>query len=380
MSGRRFASVTEAPPAAAPRPDPAPLTFAQLGALGTAVVRELGWGLRQARAEHARWRQFADRIPDPALRVDALEALEIKRYYADGAVLFWILPRRRAPGLVSLLSSFQIAANYLDITSERGAARRGRCGDSLMLALVDAVNGDSPMRDYYADHLWSNDGGYLRALVSTCRARCASLVGYGQARDLLLHEAGLLRALELEHDPDPERRDLGLQHMAETAYPDDADGTWLELAGAGSAALTVIVLLALAADPGTTRTELEEATRVYTRVGGLATMLDGYVDQFGDGETGAWNSIASYESPEAVTDRIAYLIDASLREARDLRHGERHTVIVASMIALYLSHDSATGPQLASSTDVMVRAGGSLTRTLVPALRAWRVAYAQRAN
>jgi tetraprenyl-beta-curcumene synthase len=61
-------------------------------------------------------------------------------------------------------------------------------------------------------------------------------------------------------------------------------------------------------------------------------------------------------------------------------HHRRHrdAVIVASMIAMYLSKDSARTPELDDYTRLLARAGGSLTRLLMPVLRTWRALYGQR--
>jgi hypothetical protein len=53
-------------------------------------------------------------------------------------------------------------------------------------------------------------------------------------------------------------------------------------------------------------------------------------------------------------------------------------VIAACMVAMYLSKDSARTPAMRPTTDRLSEAGGSLTRLLLPVLRLWRVAYAQR--
>ena len=51
---------------------------------------------------------------------------------------------------------------------------------------------------------------------------------------------------------------------------------------------------------------------------------------------------------------------------------------VGCMIALYLSKDSARVLELRTTTDTLVRSGGSLVRLLLPILRAWRTLYDQR--
>ena len=72
------------------------------------------------------------------------------------------------------------------------------------------------------------------------------------------------------------------------------------------------------------------------------------------------------------------LVTRSAVEARRLRNGHRHAVIAACMVAMYLSKDSARTPEMRADTASIVRAGGSLTRVLLPILRMWRIAFDQR--
>jgi hypothetical protein len=50
------------------------------------------------------------------------------------------------------------------------------------------------------------------------------------------------------------------------------------------------------------------------------------------------------------------------------------------MVALYLSKDSAQASHRRAQTRSLVRAGGSLTRLLLPILRAWRTMYGLRST
>lgn len=338
------------------------------------------------------------RDPHPEVRANALESLARKRSYLDGAALFWILPARRDPRLLSLLVSFQVAADFLDQASEHGVAARGHSGGSLMPAFSDAVDLTArPSDSYYADHPWTDDGGYLRDLVAASRDGCATLPGYRPTRELLVREARRARALELVHEPDPVRRNAQLRRLEEESgrgsegrgrgegdrdlsERDHApDPWWFEQAAGSASALTVIVLLALAAVPDATHEDRCAAARAYRWVGALSTMLDGYVDQAEDSASGEWSAIAHYPDATVATQRIGYLIDRSLREVGRLRHGERHTVLVSSMVALFLSRDSARASDLAPGTRELIVTGGTLTRRLVPVLRAWRTVHGQRA-
>jgi tetraprenyl-beta-curcumene synthase len=364
--------------------DPAPWSSAQGRALARAVTRECGWGLRLVHHEVTTWQARAARIPHAVARANALEALSRKRSYLDGAALFWTLPERRDPRLLSLLVRFQITADFLDQASEHGVAARGRSGGRLMPAFVDAIDlGAPPAGSYYADHPWGGDDGYLDDLVDACRTGCAGLPGYAAARELLVREARRARALELVHEPDAASRDAQLRGLRGERPPDEvdpaADPWWFEMAAGSASALTVIVLLALAADPATTDEDRHAAARAYRWVGALSTVLDGYVDQLEDAESGGWSSVAHYADATVATERIGALIDRTLREVGALKDGERHLVVVSAMIALFLSRNSARSGELAPSTRELIASGGTLTRRLVPVLRLWRTAFGQRA-
>jgi tetraprenyl-beta-curcumene synthase len=247
-----------------------------------------------------------------------------------------------------------------------------------MLALVDAVDVEAPLHDYYAEHPWKDDGGYLRRLVLSCRGFCRNLPCYQQARPLLIREARRGQALELCHHPNPGRRDEALKTFASHEFGSSSDASWFELAGSATSLLAVIVLLALAADETTTEHDLQAALRVYRPwVATLSLMLDSYIDEAEDSDTGSWSAIAYYPDSQTAQRRIAALIKRALRDAAQLRHGERHTLILATMIAMYLSSDSAMAGPKAVSTRRLRRAGGGLTMALVPVLRCWRVLYRQ---
>jgi tetraprenyl-beta-curcumene synthase len=215
--------------------------------------------------------------------------------------------------------------------------------------------------------------------VMACRGACGSLPRYEQARSRLICEARRGHALELSHDPEPSRRDAALKRFAADEFGSVADASWFELAGSATSLLAVIALLALAADETTTDHDFDSALDLYRPwVGTLSLMLDSYIDQAEDAETGSWSAVAYYPDQQAAACRIAAVMDRALRDAAQLRHGQRHILIIATMIAMYLTSDGATSGAAASSTRRLRRAGGPLTQVLIPVLRCWRIVYRQR--
>jgi tetraprenyl-beta-curcumene synthase len=337
------------------------------------------WGLPAISREIRRWRRRALAIPDAPIREDALSSIERKRGHTDGAALFWILPRRRNLELLRLLVTYEMIWDFLDTVNEHGANRGQANGRQLHLALVEALDPSRAISDYYQHHPWREDGGYLRALVETCRRGCGALPSYPRIRSLVVREAKRAQVLALNHDLDPACRDASLRRWAEREFDGRREASWFELSGAASASLTVHVLLALAAEPACTEHEIDRACAAYFPWLSLATtMLDSYVDQVEDEASGDHSYIAHYASPAVAARRVCEIVERAARECRRLRNGHRHAVIASCMVAMYLSRDSARTPSMRASTDRFVAAGGSLTRVLLPILRLWRIAYAQR--
>jgi tetraprenyl-beta-curcumene synthase len=205
------------------------------------------------------------------------------------------------------------------------------------------------------------------------------LPGYPLIGGVLEAQARQAAALELHHIADPGARAATLRRFAADEFVATPEATWFEQTAGGASALTIIVLLAMAADPRTTERDMHAALAVYSPwVSALSMMLDSWVDQHDDHASGHVSFVGYYEDREIAVERIAFLINRSLRDLAALPGGERHMLITAAMTAMFLSRDSARSDELAAGTRTMVAAGGPLTRLLLPMLRTWRAAYRLR--
>jgi len=327
------------------------------------------------------WRAHARLIPDQSIRADALNSLAGKRGNIDGAALFWIIPRSRNPCLLKLLVAYQVMWDFLDSVSETGAIAGQANGRQLHLALVDAVDHERPISDYYRLHPWHKDAGYLRALVEACRRSSQRLPSFEPLRPLLVREAFRANVQAINHDEGHRQRSTALSEWVGREYAPRDDVPWFELAAAAGAGLSIYALFALAVEP---QLDDFDAIRIYNAyfpwASALATMLDSYVDQDEDLANGDHVYIEHYRSAEKMATGIDGLVKRSVLEVAALPNGERHVLLVACMIAMYLSKDSARVSARHEMTRGLLRAGGSLTSTMLPVLRLWRIAYAQRSN
>lgn len=281
--------------------------------------------------------------------------------------------------LVRLLVAFQVLLDFLDSATERRVSQPLADGHQLHLALVEALQPDAPISDYYRYHPWQDDGGYLRALVSTCRECCAMLPSYGRVQPFAVRGARRCGVQGLNHDPDPIRRERRLTCWARAEFADERELSWWELTAAASSTLGVHALLAQAADPAFADDDVREVDAAYMPwVCAASTMLDSYVDQAIDVAGNGHSYVAHYPCPGVAARRVCDLVRRSMCEARGLHGGARHALIIAGMTAMYLSADEARTPAMRATTNSFLEAGGSLTRLLLPVLRLWRIANAQR--
>jgi tetraprenyl-beta-curcumene synthase len=286
-----------------------------------------------------------------------------------------VIPRKRSRPLLRLLTAYQVLWDFLDSLSETWQGLAPDDTLRLHLALVDALDPASPLRDYYAQLGFPDDGGYLRSLVETCRDCCHALPSFHKVAPVLHAEAKRIGVQALNHAAGPAQIPLALQDWVEHEYPGAHDVAWFELAAAAGANLAIYALFALAAEAHCSPDRIEDTYHAYFPwTGALATMLDAFVDQFDDALRGEHCYVVYYQSPADATKEISRLVRRCLSETHSLKNSERHTLVAASMVAMYLSRDSARAPSLSTASQQIAHAGGSLTRALLPVLRLWRVA------
>jgi tetraprenyl-beta-curcumene synthase len=277
------------------------------------------------------------------------------------------------------LATYQIMWDFLDSASERGASAGQHNGRQLHLALVDALDAGREISNHYRHHPWSDDGGYLRGLVESCRECCVLLPSHRRVRPLLVREAFRANVQAINHDLDPDKRDTDLRAWVAREFPTGHGASWFELAGAAGAGISIYALFALATEPACTDADIDRVYNAYFPwASAVATMLDSYVDQAQDTAHGDHVYVAHYPAPELAVEAMIQLVRRTLTEARALPSGERHTVIAACMVAMYLSKDSARSAPIRTGTATLVRASGSTIRLLLPILRLWRAVYGQR--
>ncbi len=338
-------------------------TLATLSDYGASIVP-------RARREIRRWAAAAAAIPDPALRSHATHAIVVDARNAEAvAALAATAPRRQRRTTVELLVAYQLLVDYVDTLGERVCADRLEHGLRLGMALVSAVRPPSSPIDL--DPL-GDDGGYLVALVTTCRGRFRRLPSAAiVAREAEAAAARCAQALAYTHTATQSRmlRDLrrwAVTQDAATSY------SWWEVAAGGNSSIAILALLAAAADPLTTRRDAAASAAAYwPHVCVMSTMLDSLADYEGDRTSGEFSFVSHYRDASAARTGLIHATRLSLAAVRPLRRSHEHTMIVCG-VAGYYAASAVPGSLAAEVAPGVIAQLGRAATPIVRALRARR--------
>lgn len=335
-------------------------TLATLSDYGASIVP-------RARREIRRWAAAAAAIPDPVLRSHAMHAIRVDSRNAEAvAALAATAPRRQRRTIVELLVAYQVLVDYVDTLGERVCADELRRGLDLGAALVSAIR--PPASPIDLDPL-GDDGGYLVALVTTCRGRFRRL----PSADVVAQEAeaAALRcaqALAYTHAATRSGALDGLRRWT-AAENETAGYSWWEIAAGGNSSIAILALLAAAADPSMSgRDAAALAVSYWPHVCVMSTMLDSLADYERDQMSGEFSFVSRYPDAGAARDGLIHATRLSLAAVRTLRHSRIHTMIVCG-VAGYYAASAASGSLAAEVAPSVIDQLGRAATPIVVALR-----------
>lgn len=342
-----------------------------------AAVRYWGSVFPFVRREIRGWERRARAIPDKRLRATAVRALVAERGNLEGAPAFAaFVPRAHRFAVARATIAFQVAYDYADAVSESSESKD--CGEARRLhqVLTVALTPGASHPSYYGRGSREKDGGYLTALANACRAALATLPSFsvvaGQAKEAVRRNVAFQCFNHL--------RCAGAERLfarwAESHTPPGSGLLWWETAAAAGSSLSVFALMAAAAcsslDPALAR--LIDAA-YFPWIGSLHVLLDSVVDRAEDEACGQPSLLARYDSTEQAAARIELLARAASDRVRSLSQGKAHAMLLAAMVAFYLSR-----PTLDPATALLAtRVTGALDKYAAPAMLAMRLrAFAGR--
>ncbi len=327
----------------------------------------------RARLELRRWQRRARAIPSPELRCRALGKLDEEHLSAEGAAAFAILARPRGrKHVVRLCVAFEVMYDLLDGLAEERVDDVLANNLQLHEALPDAFRPARIGVDYYANHPSRNDGGYLDELLSGCRVAFLALPARRQVAAALIRcatRAGHAQSLNhasLRGRPDA----LAVWARAQLDGAQRGLLCWWEAAAAAGSPLGIFALIAAASHRFTDERDAEAIEQAYFPwIGALHWLLESLVDEQVDLISGNRSYVQEYGSRAIVGPRLAFITRNALADARRLPQAERHTLLLAGMIALNLAHPGAASDETRTITAAVAAEIGGFVAPLLAAIR-----------
>lgn len=321
------------------------------------------------------WRARAEEIPDPALRRIALQAHNEKRGNLEGAAAFaaFAQPAGRHAAVRAVVA-YQTMFDYLDDLSEEPCEDPIANGRRLNGALLTAIAPRRAHHDYYAYRPRGADGGYLHALIATCRTALTALPSFAAIAELVREASERVATYQSLNHGDGNGRHDSFERWARDSGRAHTRLRWWETGAAAGSTLDLFALIAAAADPALDPGVAKTLGRAYFPwVGALHSLLDSLADRAEDLATGRRGLIDYYGSPHEAADRIATIANEAMSQVSELPGGHSHALIVAAMTSFYLCDLSlSSSPHARLATPAVLDAMGRLARPTMLILGARR--------
>jgi tetraprenyl-beta-curcumene synthase len=209
--------------------------------------------------------------------------------------------------------------------------------------------------------------------VNTCRAALAKLPSYPIVAEPMRRSLSRIVTYQSLNHGDAEGSHDAFREWACSQSLPGTGLRWWETGAAMGSQLSVLAMIAAAADP-TTRPERATAIEhaYFPWVGALSTLLDGAVDQRIDRIEAQRNLVDYYSSPQVAAERLRLMAVEAMRTIRSLVDAEDHALILAAMAAFFHSTPQATTPEVRLATRAVVDVMGAWATLPLLFLRARR--------
>jgi tetraprenyl-beta-curcumene synthase len=327
-----------------------------------------------ARAELNVWWRRAEQIPDRTLREAALDALREKSDVQEAAVAFAVLvPPATLIDTVRAITAFEIAFDYLDMLVEMPNPDPVLNGRSLCRAVVSAFEPGLPHPHYYKHHSTGDDGGYLVALVEACRTAVDKLPSFALVAEPVRRALSRIVTYQSLNHGDAHGSHAAFQQWAHSQSTSNIDLRWWETGAAMGSQLSVLALIAAAADPTMVEERVAAIEHAYSPwIAALSTLLDSVVDQYADRRDGQPSLVDYYDSPQVAAERMRLIAVEARRAVLRLPDAANHMMILAAMAAFFDSIPQASG-EVKLSTRAALDTMGGCGRAALLFFRARRV-------
>jgi tetraprenyl-beta-curcumene synthase len=288
--------------------------------------------------ELVKLRLMAQRIPDQELRNQALSSMDSKKFHCQGGSVYAAASLEHRHVLIPLIVALQTISDYLDNLCDRSTSLDPDDFRLLHQSMLDAVNPEAKLQDYYALRSEKEDGGYLHHLVRICQLQVALLPSYGSVQQQVTELVTLYGDLQVYKHI---RKDLREEHLLAwwsrhcNDYP---NLQWNEFAAAAGSTLGMFMLFLAATEDRLSKEDAAAIRNIYfPHVCGLHILLDYLIDQAEDQAGGDLNFCNYYDNEGLLVERLGTIVNRAREDVKQLPASRFHRLIIEGLLALYLS-------------------------------------------
>jgi tetraprenyl-beta-curcumene synthase len=284
------------------------------------------------------WQQRAEKIPDPELRRQALMSIATKTFHCEGGSIYSLLAGKHYKEAVRFIVAYQTISDYLDNLCDRSTSLDPEDFRALHQSMIHALTPETPLGDYYRYHPEQDDGGYLLALVQTCRNVLSNLPGYPLAAAALLELAGYYCDLQVHKHVRKEERVGRLQVWFQQHQQNLPEMSWYEFAACAGSTLGIFCIVAYLFNKNTSAGLIREIKNTYFPwVQGLHILLDYLIDQEEDRTGQDLNFCAYYPDSDMMASRLSFFYRQAQQSVEHLPDCRFHRLLSRGLLSIYLS-------------------------------------------
>lgn len=282
------------------------------------------------------WRIRANLIPNKMLRQQALDSLTNKAFHCQGGAIYAAHPYNSQ--LLQFIVAYQTMCDYLDNLCDRAGSTDGYGFSQLHRSLLDALDPSRGKADYYENYPHQNDGGYLSALVETCRQNLASATQYFQIQPKIMVLAEWYSSLQVAKHIAMDKREGVLYNWANSQLVNYPTLFWQEFAAATGSTLAIFALVRQAfMGNNDFRTYQQMWNAYFPWICGLHILLDYLIDQEEDRLGGDLNFVFYYDNEAEMMERLTIILSQCYEQVLALPESTFHEMVVDGLLAMYLS-------------------------------------------
>lgn len=294
--------------------------------------------LPEVERELEQLRRLALKIPNSELRTQALDSMDNKKFHCQGGSVYATANLEQKHVLIPLIVALQTISDYLDNLCDRSTSLDPDDFRLLHQSMLDAVNPEAELQDYYALREEKDDGGYLHHLVRMCQLQTAKLSSYESVKPYVVELIGLYGDLQVYKHVHKDLRESQLLtwwELHREAYP---ALQWNEFAAATGSTLGVFMLFLAASEENLSSLDAEAIKNIYfPHVCGLHILLDYLIDQEEDRAGGDLNFCNYYANDSLLVERLDTIVNRAREDVKQLPASRFHRLIIEGLLALYLS-------------------------------------------